>query len=115
MELPSNNNTQSGGENHMFQLDNVIVEAEPFDPNGPESFFSHVNELESNRYSEGPRTVSHATESDSTDPTELEVFDVDPHDLIPTTLATSTKINDQKGKYWLQSLLDHVGSHVRIR
>ena len=67
----------------MFQLETAIVEAKPFDPNGPESFFSHIDELESNRYSEGPRTVSPVTESESTNTIKLEVFDVDPHDLIP--------------------------------
>ena len=47
-----------------------------------------------------------------------ENLDIDDNlgdDLVPTTLATSRKINDIKGKFWFKTLLDHGGSHVMIQ
>ena len=97
----------------------TTIPDESFDPEGPESFFSHVQELEPGYYTDVPRTTTppQLESNESDDDNEIEINDnnnINSHDLIPTTLATATQINNKLGKYWFKSLLDHGGSHVMI-
>ena len=93
----------------------TTADTEPDFTTGPESFFSHDDDLEIERYGATNVLPSKANGSERTGERDnMEISETYTEDLIPTTLATAKQINSIQGRFVFRSLLDHGESHVMV-